>query len=146
MKNRTLYVPKRRLAILTFTLIIFILQSGCIPSGPPLGGIAVRTFETIEGIGNALFPVQNAPNAGNVLPKPDGTGWWFLGPGSGTEIKFGGKTDATGTSAYPNARTNARWQVTAGPTPQPACAAGLSVEDVPDEGMTFRFVCVTLRF
>lgn len=147
MKNRTLQVPKRRLAILTFTLIIFVLQSGCIPSGPALGGIEVRTFETIEGIGNALFPVPGAPNAGNVLPRPDGSGWWFNGPGPGTQLSFaGGITDATGTSAYPNARTNARWQVTAGPTVQPPCFAGTGVEDVPSEGMTFKFVCVTLRF
>ena len=142
MKNRTLQAP--RLAILTFTLIIFILQSGCRSSGPPLGGIAVRTFETIGGIGNAEFPVPGAPNIGNVLPGPNG--WQILGPGTGSELTLQGITDATGTSAYPNARTNARWQVTAGPTAAPPCAAGTDVQNVPPDGMIFKFVCVPFAF
>lgn len=144
MKNRTLHVSKRRLAILSFTLIIFILQSGCISNTPPLGGIAVRTFEAIEGIGNAEFPLPNVPNVGNVLPGPNG--WQILGPGTGSELSFSGLTDASATSSYPNARTNARWQVTAGPTAAPPCAAGTAVHDVPPDGLIFRFVCVTLIF
>src|SRR5215510_2411250 len=143
MKNRTLHEPKKKATLLAFTLIIFILQSGCISNAPPLGGILVRTFESIAGIGNSQFPVPGAPNIGNVLPGPNG--WQILGPGTGTELTLQGITDATGSSPYPNARTNARWQVTAGPTTAPPCAPGTAVETVPPEGMKIDFVCVTLN-
>lgn len=144
MRNRILHALKRSLGILTFILIIFILQVGCRSSSPPLGGIAVRTFEAIGGIGNSEFPIAGAPNLGGVLAGPNGL--QILGPGTGTELTLSGITDATGTSAYPNARTNAVWQVTAGPTTAPPCAAGTGVETVPPEGMTFRFVCVPFAF
>jgi hypothetical protein len=143
MKNRTLHAPKRHLAILVFALIIIIiLQSGCQPPAAPLGGIAVETFETIFDIGESDFPVPNVPNAGNVLPGPNG--WQILGPGTGSDLSFSGITDPSGTSAYPNARTNARWQVSAGPSIAPPCAQGFDTENVPTAGMTFQFFCVTL--
>ncbi len=147
MKNRTLHTHKRILAVLAFTLVVFILQSGCkVSNAPPLGGILVRTFESIQGIGNSQFPLPNVPNAGNVLPNPDGSGFIIYGAGTGTQTSFQGITDASASSAYPNARTNARWQVTAGPSVAPFCGAATGVEDVPPEGMIFKFVCDTLVF
>lgn len=130
--------------LLTVLFALLLIANGCIsPPTPSSGGINVRTFEAISGIGNSEFPVPNVPNRGNVLPGPNG--WQILGPGTGTELEFTGLTDFDAISKYPNARTNARWQVTAGPTAAPPCAAGIDVQNVPADGAIFKFVCTALR-
>lgn len=129
--------------LLSVLFALLLIASGCIPSTPPGGGINVTTFEAISGIGNSEFPLPNVPNRGNVLPGPDG--FQILGPGTGRDLEFSGLTDFDAISKYPDARTNARWQATAGPTAAPPCAAGTAVQDVPADGAIFKFVCTTLR-
>lgn len=129
------------LRLVLFALLL--IANGCISTTPPDGGINVTTFEAVSGIGNSEFPLPNVPNRGNVLPGPNG--WQILGPGTGTELQFTGLTSFDAISKYPDARTNARWQVVAGPTAAPPCFAGTDVQDVPADGAIFKFVCTALR-
>lgn len=129
--------------LLLSVLISIVFSASCLPSNaPPLGGIAVITFEAIENIPNSAIVLPNVPVKGNLLR--------VLGPGPGNVTGFGGgsgdRTDVSGTYASPNARTNASWEVSAGPIKAPPCQQGTDVEDVPSEGAFFKFICITLHF
>lgn len=134
------------------------------PSNPSDCNVDVQTYlhpvQTVSGTAVAGYtdgPNSSAPfgslagytagspnylaDAGNhTIRAWDGvTVSTFAGSGSYGYVNV---TSPEAISKYPDARTNARWQVTAGPTRAPACAQGLSLDDIPPDGLIFKFICL----
>jgi hypothetical protein len=99
-------------------------------------GIRVQSVEELADIANSRFPVAGVGNSGNLTS--------VVGAGTGTDTTFVGVTSGTfAISDYPNARTNANWQVDADFTPVIlACGIGTQNFYVPAGGDIIFAICV----
>lgn len=131
----------KRLSItirVTVAVLFYVSTLSCrLPlDAPPNGGIRVETYIQVVTIPSGLIAAPAFPGVFH-----NGFATNTLGRGTGTELVIGGITNALGFMDYPFARTNAIWEIVVGPTSVPPCAARRFIEEVPDAGGTFRYVC-----
>jgi hypothetical protein len=126
---------------IVFAVLMLCMGFDC--SQPPpdpiqTGGIRIKTQEAIAGIGNSEVPVPGCGHAGHVIVVD--------GPGSGTQTSIEGVTGTLGISDYPNARTNAEWDMSVSYLAViKICGTARQTFSIPTVGSQITWTCFLFR-